>query len=79
MVNTRKVVIKLNSQYKMKLNYKKINNLEVDGIDLSDYPDFCDAFITSADYGNRPMTEKELEILNEDYDFVYDAVQNHLH
>ena len=27
------------------MDYQKINNIEVDGVDMSDYPDFCDAFI----------------------------------
>ena len=63
----------------LKLDYNKISDIDVDGIDTSDYPDFCDAFISSAMYGDREMTREELEILNEDYDFVYDAVQNHLY
>ena len=63
----------------LKLDYSKISDIDVDGIDTRDYPDFCDAFISSASYGDREMTREELEILNEDYDFVYDAVQNHLY
>lgn len=60
------------------LDYSKIDNVEVDGIDTSDYPDFCDAFIASATYKGRPMTERELDALNSDGDFVYEAVQRHL-
>ena len=26
------------------MDYKKIDNIEVDGIDTKDYPDFCDAY-----------------------------------
>ena len=63
----------------LKLDYSKISDIDVDGIDTRDYPDFCDAFISSASYCDREMTPEELEILNEDYDFVYDAVQNHLY
>ena len=58
--------------------YKLIDNIEVDGIDTKDYPDFCDAFIASADYDGKPMTDEQLEELNEDSDFVYECVQNHL-
>lgn len=61
-----------------KLDYSKVDNIEVDGIDTNDYPDFVDAFIANADYDGREMTEEELEELNEDYDFVYEAVQSHL-
>ena len=34
-------------------------------IDYGDYPDFCDAYIASADYRGRPMTEEEVEWLDE--------------
>jgi len=54
----------------IKLDYNKISNVFVGGIDMEDFPDFCDAYIESADYGNREMTEEELEILNEDGEFI---------
>ena len=60
------------------MDYKKIQNIEVDGIDTTDYPDFCDAFISSAEYDGVEMTEEQLDALNEDGDFVYECVQNHL-
>jgi hypothetical protein len=63
----------------IKLDYSKISDVDVDGIDTSDYPDFCDAFIASATYDDREMTNEELQILNEDYDFVYEAIQSHLY
>lgn len=60
------------------MDYKKIDNVEVDGIDTNDYPDFCDAYILSADYDGVPMTEDQIEELNQDRDFVYECVQNYL-
>ncbi len=36
------------------MDYKLIDNIEVDGIDTKDYLDFCDAFIASADYNGKP-------------------------
>lgn len=60
------------------MDYKLIDNIEVDGIDAKDYPDFCEAFIVSADYDGKEMTEEQLDELNEDSDFVYECVQNHL-
>ena len=60
------------------MDYKLIDNIEVDGIDTKDYPDFCDAFIANADYDGKPMTDEQLDELNEDGDFVYECVQNHL-
>jgi hypothetical protein len=56
------------------LDYSKISNVFVDGIDMEDYGDFCDAYIESADYDGREMTEEELEVLNEDSQFVNEAV-----
>ena len=60
------------------LNYDLIDNIEVDGIDTNDYPDFCDAFIVSADYDGQPMSEAQIDELNEDYSFVHDCVYNQL-
>jgi len=60
------------------MDYKLIDNIEVDGIYTKDYPDFCDAFIASADYNGKPMTDEQLDELNEDSAFVYECVENHL-
>jgi len=60
------------------MDYKLIDNIEVDGIDTKDYPDFCDAFIASAEYNGKPMTDEQLDELNEDGGFVYECVENHL-
>lgn len=54
------------------MNFK---NIEIEGIDTRDYPDFVDAFITYAEHDNgTPLTEVELDELNEDGDFVHNAV-----
>ena len=60
------------------LDYGKITNIEFDGIDHSDYPDYCDAYIVSADYDGQPMTEEQLEEICEDGDFVYESLMNYL-
>lgn len=60
------------------MDYSKISNIELDGIDTTDYPDFCDAFICSADYDGQPMTEEQLNEINEDHDFVYQKVIDYL-
>ena len=62
----------------IKLDYTKISNVELDGIDHSDYPDFCDAYIVSADYDGREMTDDEIEELNNDSQFVHEKVWDHL-
>ena len=64
----------------MNLDLSKIEDIEIDGINHNDYPDFCDAFISSATYQNRDMTEEELEILDEEYrDFVYEKLMDYLY
>lgn len=60
------------------MDYLKITNVEVEGIDTKDYPDFVDAFISYAEYDGVEMTDEQLDEINECYDFVYECVQNHL-
>ena len=61
------------------MDYKKITNVVLDGIDFEDYPDFCDAHIVSADYDGEPMTEDQIDKLNEDSDFVYTEIEEFLY
>jgi hypothetical protein len=56
----------------------KITNIELGGIDTSDYPDFCDAYIVSAEYNGVELTDAELDELNCNSEFVYDCVLNQL-
>jgi hypothetical protein len=61
------------------LDHTKISDIEFDGIDTEDYPDFCDAFIMSASHDGEPMTEEQLEEINKDGSFVYESLMNHLY
>jgi hypothetical protein len=61
------------------LDYSLIDNVQIDGVDTSDYPDFCDAFIVSADYDGREMTDEEIEILNDDVEFVLQQVYEYIY
>jgi hypothetical protein len=51
-----------------------IENIQIEGVDPSDYPDFCDAYISYAEIDGKPATDEELDKLNENSDFVYSAV-----
>jgi len=64
---------------KIKLDYSQIENVEVDGIDTRDYPKFCDAFISYADYKGKPMTESQLDTLNDDGSFIHEQVWKRLY
>ena len=58
----------------------KIDNIMIAGIDHTDHPDYCDAFIESADLDGVEMDDKQLDDLNENYaDFVYDSVLNFIY
>jgi len=60
------------------MNYAKIDNIEIGGVDTADYPDFCDAYIADADYDGEPMTDQQLAEINEDGCFVYEHVINQI-
>jgi hypothetical protein len=63
----------------MKIDINKIDNLEVDGIDTRDYPDFVDAFISHAEIDGEPLTDEQLDELTSEYpELVYDLVINKL-
>ena len=63
----------------MTIDFKLVDNVIVDGIDYKDYPDFCDAYISEADYNGKPMSDEMLDDLNTDYrDFVYEQVYSNL-
>ncbi len=51
----------------MQLNGRKVVDVEVDGVDPSDYPDFCDAYFSHAVYADtkEELSDDELEELTE--------------
>lgn len=61
------------------MDYSKISNIQFDGIDHKDAPDYCDSFILSADYEDIPMTEDQLDEINEDGCFVHDQLYTFLY
>lgn len=65
----------------MIIDYDDIEDLEFDGINHSDYPDYCDAYITAARYkrSGKPLDDTELDALNDDSDFIYEALQKYLY
>ena len=61
------------------LDYTKITNIEFEGIDYRDAPDFADAYISNADYNGEEMTDAQLEELNSDSGFVYDMLIEYIY
>jgi len=60
------------------MDYKLIDNIEFDGINYGDYPDFSDVYISNACYDGVEMTEEQLDEINEDSDFVYERFLDHI-
>lgn len=57
-----------------------MKNIQVEGIYYSDYPDFCDAYISYVEWDDgTPLTEEELEEVNNDGDIVYQAVLDYIY
>lgn len=58
----------------MKLNGRVVIDVEIDGVDPRDYPDFCDAYFSEAYYDDgTSLTDAELEALTELYpDIIYE-------
>ena len=42
-------------------NIDLLDDIEIDGINMGDYPDFCDAFLVGESYKGRELSEYELE------------------
>ncbi len=59
----------------MELNKKSI---EIENVNMKDYPDFCDAFISYAEWQDgTPLTDDELEKI--DSDTVHGAAHESLY
>ena len=61
-------------------NIDLLDDVEIDGINIGDYPDFCDAFLVGASYKGRELTEDELEYVQESNpEWFYDKVWDKIH
>lgn len=55
----------------------KLEDVEINDIDMNDYPDFCDAFISYATYEGRELTDEELDWIQENYsNYVNEKIHN---
>ena len=52
---------------------KNIDNIVIDGVDRRDHPDYVDIFCESADLNGVPMTDEQLDDLNDNHwENIYD-------
>jgi len=49
------------------MDIREVEDLEIDGVDTKDYPDFCDTYFCRGTYKGRELTDEELEKLGYDY------------
>jgi hypothetical protein len=61
------------------MNRDKITDVEVEGIHTWDAPDFVDAYISYANYNGEPMTDNQLDTINNDREFVLAQVHSRLY
>ena len=63
-----------NIQKTQGIDFSKVRVEDIEDIDYSDAPDFCDAYISEASIDGEPATSEQLEEINNNTQFVYDAV-----
>ena len=63
------------------LNGRKVINIEIDGVDSRDYPDFSDAYFTYACYEDgTQLTDDELnKLADQNGDVLYEMAYDSLH
>jgi len=57
------------------IDLSKVKYIQFDGIDMGDYPDFCDAYMVYGEIDGRPLTDSEIDHINDNHsDFVNENV-----
>ena len=50
----------------MTINIENVTSVEIAGVEMYDYPDFCDAYVEYAEkLDGTPLTDAEIDALNE--------------
>lgn len=58
----------------------KVKNVEFDDVYHWDAPDYCDAFISYAEHEDgEPLSEEELDILNNNGSLKYELLMNYIY
>ena len=48
------------------INFSQVTDIMIGGIDMNDYPDFCDAYVEEASFKDgTPLTDEQLDAFNE--------------
>ncbi len=78
MGNITAQIFRNQNQKNMKIDFNQVDEIEIDGVDTKDYPDFCDAVITRCDYKGKEATEEELDAINEQCDYIHELAYESL-
>ena len=63
----------------MNIIYEQIEIITIDNIKTWDYPKFCDAYISEANYFGKPMSDKMLDELNDNHkEFILEQIHNYI-
>lgn len=60
------------------IDVTKVTDVVIAGIDMSDYPKFCDAYIESAKINGVEATEDECAELTDNGEFFYEKINEEL-
>lgn len=65
---------------KIKFTPRPLQDISLGNCSWYDYPKFCDAYIEAAVWAdtNEPLTDEELEIINEDSQLVHEIASTYL-
>ena len=64
----------------IKYDLTLIDDVDIEGIDMRDYPDFCDSFLVSATYDGRELSEDELDHIQiSNPDWFYEQVERFIY
>lgn len=65
----KKIIKRFKNYFFGTISIDKVTDIEINGIDTKDYPDFVDAYICSAKYkkSGKEVSDEHLDYLNEHY------------
>ena len=63
----------------MNIDFNKIDNIVIGDIDWKDYPDFCDAYVEECDIDGVPATEEQLDVINDNLEFVHEKTLEYIY
>jgi hypothetical protein len=60
------------------IDFTKITDIEFDDVFYDDAPDYCDAYILRCEIDGVEATDKQLNEINENSDFVHEKLFDYL-